>query len=84
MKNEYIAPVLVGFMTPDLRSVPAIISPLYEHGNVFNYVRQYVGANKKQLARQVAMGLAYAHSCGIIHGNVCAVSLALFEHGCYT
>lgn len=76
MGNEIIAPMLLGFMTLGGMTIPAIVTPFYEWSNVSEYVRQHLGVDKKELAREIAVGMAYAHFVGAIHGNLCVVSLA--------
>lgn len=80
MGNQFIAPMLVGSVTLDGMTIPAIVTPLYGYGNVSEYVCQHPSVNKRELVLQIALGLAYVHSLGETHGNMCVVSLLLDWH----
>ncbi|KZP14932.1 kinase-like protein [Athelia psychrophila] len=81
MGNEFIAPMLVGSVTLGETTVPAIVTPLYERGNVADYVQQYPSVDKKELVRQIAIGLGYVHSLGETHGNICMENVVITGAG---
>ncbi|KZP14652.1 kinase-like protein [Athelia psychrophila] len=73
--------MLLGSVTTGNMTIPAIVTPFYERGNVSVYVRQHPDADKKELVRQIAVGLAYVHSVGVIHGNLCVENVAITGTG---
>jgi serine/threonine protein kinase len=73
--HEYISPtwpatVSVGF------TVPAIVTPYYRNGTVLEYVQLHRRADRLDIVRQTSSALAYIHSKGVVHGNICPVSLS--------
>ena len=52
------------------RTVSVMASPWHENGNVLAYVQSAQDVNPVDLARQVARGLGYLHSRGVVHGNI--------------
>ncbi|KZP14653.1 kinase-like protein [Athelia psychrophila] len=81
MGNEIIAPVLLGSIALGNMTIPAVVTPFYEHGSVSNYLRQHPDVDKKELVRQIAEGLAYIHSVRVIHGNLCVENVAITGTG---
>ena len=57
-------------------TMPAIVTPYHNNGNVLNYLSRRSSVDRLDLVRQVASALAYIHLKGVVHGNVCPVSLA--------
>ncbi|KIO28526.1 hypothetical protein M407DRAFT_53151, partial [Tulasnella calospora MUT 4182] len=50
---------------------PYLISPWMKYGDVRNYLKEFPGtADKLKLIHEVAIGLQYIHSLGILHGNL--------------
>jgi serine/threonine protein kinase len=74
--HEYIAPTWPATVTSAGYVVPAITTPYYRNGNVLQYVRRNPNVDRLDIVFQAACALAYIHSKGVIHGNVCPVRLA--------
>ncbi|KZP14934.1 kinase-like protein [Athelia psychrophila] len=72
--------MLVGSVTREETTVPAIVTPLYD-GNVADYVQKYPSVDKKELVRQIAIGLEYVHSLGETHGNLCVENVIITGTG---
>ncbi|KZP14664.1 kinase-like protein [Athelia psychrophila] len=81
MSNEIIAPMPLGSITLGNMTIPAIVTPFYERGNVSVYVRQHPDVDKKELAWQIAVELEYVHSVGVIHGNLCVENVMITGTG---
>ncbi|KAK7029790.1 Non-specific serine/threonine protein kinase [Favolaschia claudopus] len=51
-------------------SALCMVSPWMEHGTVMNYLKEHGHQNVDKLLYEIAQGLQYLHSCGIIHGDL--------------
>ena len=58
-----------------LRDTVALISPWMAEGNLRSYIRAHPEARPVELMADVACGLAYLHSLGIVYGNLRSVRL---------
>ncbi|KAJ7500331.1 kinase-like domain-containing protein [Mycena galericulata] len=67
----------------DLGLSPALISPLCVSGPIMKYLQQTKQGprEKLQMVIGVANGLAYLHSEGIVHGNLCTKKILIDAHG---
>jgi len=74
--NIYISPTWTASVATAGYTVPALATPFYRNGNVFDYVRHHPGADRLDLLCQAASALAHIHSKGVVHGNICPVSFA--------
>lgn len=56
----------------DMGAYQALRTPNYRNGNILEFVnrRAVSDGRKLQLLLQIAQGLAYLHSLGIVHGNL--------------
>lgn len=56
----------------DEDGTPELISPWYEFGDILSYLESHPSADRKELVRQVARGLAHLHSQTppVIHGDL--------------
>ena len=73
--HEHISPTWPATVTSAGFVVPAITTPYYRNGNVLQYVGRNPNVDRLDIAFQAACALAYIHSKGVIHGNVCPVRL---------
>jgi len=60
-----------------------IIMPWYKNGHILDYIRQrpFKLANKLALATDIAAGLKYLHSIGLVHGNMCPENILITDFG---
>ena len=72
--HMYISPTWTASLTKAGHTVPALATPFYRNGNIFDYVRLYPNADRLNLVCQAASALAHIHSKGVVHGNICPVS----------
>ena len=71
LSHERLVPLLADHTDNNLR--PKIEVPFYNEGNILQYNRQHLNANKWQQIVQIAEGLEYLHEKLVVHGNVCPV-----------
>lgn len=71
MHHENVIPLLG---VARLRNTVALISPWMQEGDLKNYLRTHADASVIQLMADIACGLAYLHSQGIVYGNLRSVS----------
>ena len=57
--------------------VPAIATPYYHNGNIFDYVSLYANADLLNLMYQASSAFVHIHSKNIVHGDICPVSFLL-------
>lgn len=67
MHHENILPLLG---VARLRHSVALISPWMPGGDLRTYLKTYPNANRVELLADIARGLAYLHSQGIVYGNL--------------
>ena len=72
--HEYISPTWSASVAMGVYTVTAIVTPYYENGNIFDYVRLHPGKDRMEIAYQAANAFAYIHSNDAVHGNICPVS----------
>ncbi|KAG8724268.1 hypothetical protein FRC09_020556 [Ceratobasidium sp. 395] len=53
----------------ELRGEPTTVSPWMGNGSIRDYINKQPGADRFNLCTQIACGLAYLHSIGIVHSN---------------
>ncbi|KAG8792006.1 hypothetical protein FRC12_007533 [Ceratobasidium sp. 428] len=58
-----------------------LVSPWMDHGNVRDYVTRQPGVDRFNLCVQIACGLAYLHSIGVVHGNVEGANVLVSDSG---
>ncbi|KIM85771.1 hypothetical protein PILCRDRAFT_816977 [Piloderma croceum F 1598] len=79
--HEYISPTWPATVTSAGFVVPAITTPYYHNGNVLQYVRRNPNVDRLGIIFQTACALAYIHSKGVIHGNVCPENICITDDG---
>ncbi|KAJ6463487.1 kinase-like domain-containing protein [Mycena sanguinolenta] len=57
-----------------------MVSPWMEHGTVISYVKDHGQANIDKLLYEIAQGLQYLHSCGIVHGDLRGSNVLIDEN----
>jgi serine/threonine protein kinase len=72
--HENISPTWAASMEVSGLIIPAVTTPYYCNGNILDYVCHNPRAEKFDLVCQVISALAYIHSKGTVHGNICPVS----------
>ncbi|KAF8504106.1 kinase-like domain-containing protein [Gautieria morchelliformis] len=77
-KHENVMPLLG---VARLRNTVALISPWMPAGNLRKYLRAHPEANVLGLMADVACGLAYVHSQGIVYGNLRSSTILVSETG---
>ncbi|KAJ7782128.1 kinase-like domain-containing protein, partial [Mycena olivaceomarginata] len=63
------------------RSFPVLTSPYYKFGHIGEYLRQHSGADKRKLLHDVAVGLAFLHDAGVVHGDLKAENILVDKDG---
>ncbi|EJD39208.1 kinase-like protein [Auricularia subglabra TFB-10046 SS5] len=70
------------FLGCSLRSDPPfLVSELCKRGNALTYLRKYPRANRASLVYQIANGMEYLHSKGVLHGDLKASNVLIDERG---
>ncbi|KAG9089081.1 hypothetical protein FRC06_001722, partial [Ceratobasidium sp. 370] len=65
----------------NLNEQVALLSFRTENGDLQGYIKKYCDADRYKLSAQVANGLAYLHSVGIIHGDIKASAVFISGEG---
>ncbi|KAF7982383.1 hypothetical protein HWV62_28465 [Athelia sp. TMB] len=68
-------------VTYDFGIIASVVMPLCPEGNINDYVRDHPHANKLDLLSQVASGVAYLHSRGVVHGKICGKNIVVAPNG---
>jgi len=60
-----------------------IVMPWYNNGHILDYVRQqpFKLVDKLALTIDIASGLKYLHSIGLVHGNMCPENILVTDCG---
>ncbi|CAE6503577.1 unnamed protein product [Rhizoctonia solani] len=58
-----------------------MVSEWMENGNLHEYLRNHPDANRYQLSVQVASGVAYIHTFGMVHGDIKALNVLISSNG---
>jgi len=83
-----VAP-LYGICTMDLLgcyhigvcNAPALVSPYYHNGNALDYMQRCPSVDRLKMIVDIATGLVYLHSQGVIHGDLKAVNILIDDDG---
>jgi serine/threonine protein kinase len=73
--HDNISPIWLASVTTTGITAPAVVTPHYPNGNVFEYLRLHPNTDRFIIICQAASALAYIHSKGVVHGNICPVSV---------
>ncbi|KAI0003230.1 hypothetical protein BJV74DRAFT_881692 [Russula compacta] len=57
------------------------VNPLMENGNIRDYIRGNLGADRVRLLSEVASGVEFLHGGGIIHGDLCGINILINGEG---
>ncbi|KAJ7773118.1 kinase-like domain-containing protein, partial [Mycena metata] len=79
VKHEHVVP-FIG-VCDDISRWPCLISPLYKHGHVGNFLRKNPTVNRETLVLGVASGLEYLHDRDVIHGDLKVANVLVDKHG---
>ncbi|CAE6455111.1 unnamed protein product, partial [Rhizoctonia solani] len=58
-----------------------MVSEWMDNGNLHEYLRKHPDANRYQLCVQVASGVAYIHTFGMVHGDIKALNVLISSNG---
>ncbi|KAG8980920.1 hypothetical protein FRB94_010320 [Tulasnella sp. JGI-2019a] len=58
-------------------SPPFIVSRYMANGHIMKYLSTHPNANRVQLVHEIALGMLYIHSKGIVHGDLKAVNVLI-------
>jgi hypothetical protein len=72
--HMYISPTWPASVARVAYTVPAIATPHYRNGNIFDYIRFHSNVDRLELLYQASSALTHIHSKDEVHGNVCPVS----------
>ncbi|KIJ65968.1 hypothetical protein HYDPIDRAFT_110083 [Hydnomerulius pinastri MD-312] len=83
LKHVNIMPFLG--ITNDMtrNSAPSLVSPYYKNGNLKKYVtsKRLKDGQKMDLLCQIAGGLAYLHTCNVVHGDIKPGNILINDEG---
>ncbi|KZP26787.1 kinase-like protein [Athelia psychrophila] len=68
-------------VTLDYGLVASLVMPMCPDGSINEYVKEHPNANKLALLSQVAGGVAYLHSRGVVHGKICGRNIVIAPNG---
>ncbi|KZP20548.1 kinase-like protein [Athelia psychrophila] len=68
-------------VTLDFGLVASFVMPMCPDGSINQYIEENPNANKLDLLSQVAGGVAYLHSRGIVHGKICGRNIVIAPNG---
>jgi hypothetical protein len=72
--HKYISPTWPASVARAAYTVPAIATPYYRNGNIFDYIRLHPSADLLELMYQASSAFMHIHSKDEVHGNICPVS----------
>ncbi|KZP28356.1 kinase-like protein, partial [Athelia psychrophila] len=61
--------------------VASLVIPMCPEGSINQYVEEHPNENKLALLSQVAGGIAYLHSQGVVHGKICGNNILIAPNG---
>ncbi|KAG8688512.1 hypothetical protein FRC09_012872 [Ceratobasidium sp. 395] len=65
----------------EFRGQLAMVSPWMNNGNISDYVNKQPGADRFNLCTQIACGLTYLHSIGVVHVDVKGTNILMSDSG---
>ncbi|KAK7029810.1 kinase-like protein [Favolaschia claudopus] len=75
-------PHILPFLGIDRDSFPSslcAVSPWMQHGTILRYLQDHGRGNLDKLLYEVAQGLEYLHSCGVVHGDLRGANILITE-----
>ncbi|KAJ6476175.1 kinase-like domain-containing protein [Mycena sanguinolenta] len=76
-------PHILPFLGIDQDTFPlslVTVSPWMEHGTIMSYLKKHGHENVDKFLYEIAQGLQYLHSCGIVHGDLRGTNILINEH----
>ncbi|KZP25961.1 kinase-like protein [Athelia psychrophila] len=61
--------------------IASLVMPMCPNGSINQHIEENPNANKLALLSQVAGGVAYLHSQGIVHGKICGRNIVIAPNG---
>ncbi|KZP20573.1 kinase-like protein [Athelia psychrophila] len=61
--------------------IASLVMPMCPNGSINQHIEENPNANKLALLSQVAGGIAYLHSRGIVHGKICGRNIVIAPNG---
>jgi len=77
--HDHISPIWPASVALARFTLPAIATPYYRNGNIFDYVCRNPSADCLEIVCQTASALAYIHSKGLLHGNICPENVCIAD-----
>ncbi|KAF8841734.1 kinase-like protein [Paxillus ammoniavirescens] len=83
LKHANIVPFLGITTDMGLNLAPSLVAPYYKHGSLNGYVtsNNLTHSNQMDLLCQFASGLAYLHTCKIVHGDIKPGNILIDDNG---
>ncbi|KAF8183881.1 kinase-like domain-containing protein [Mycena galopus ATCC 62051] len=78
LQHPHILPCL-GINGDSFPSSLCLVSPWMEHGTVMNYLKEHGHENIDRLLYEIAQGLEYLHSGGIVHGDLRGTNILITQ-----
>ncbi|KAG1803248.1 kinase-like domain-containing protein [Suillus subaureus] len=86
LEHDHILPLEGVTVAEEFGPLPALVSPWMEEGSLDDYLKRgFPGLSeygKRGLIWQVAAGISYLHSKGIVHGDLTATNVLVDSSGC--
>ncbi|KAF7984312.1 hypothetical protein HWV62_15293 [Athelia sp. TMB] len=79
LQHQNIMPCLG--ISNDFGDIASLVMPMCPDGNINDYVVDHPFVNRLALLSQVAEGVAYLHSQGVVHGKICGKNIVVAPNG---
>ncbi|KAG8961325.1 hypothetical protein FRC03_005540, partial [Tulasnella sp. 419] len=79
LQSKHMVPLL-GYVVDDI-GLLCLVSPLYQQGNLADYLHSNPNADRHSLVSDITEGLKYLHSIPIVHGDLQAETVKVDNRG---
>ncbi|KIM85831.1 hypothetical protein PILCRDRAFT_817062 [Piloderma croceum F 1598] len=69
--HRYISPTWSASVTRAGHTIPAIATPYYRNGNIFDYIRLHPSVDRLDIMYQASSAFTHIHLKNVVHGNIC-------------